>query len=81
MQYFRYNIAAAVFFIPYIFSEIPANIALKFVRPSIWSTFMQRLEFALHFLTFSLAVSSIMLAWGVVMTLMGIVKSYHGLVV
>ncbi|KAI0311411.1 MFS general substrate transporter [Amylostereum chailletii] len=32
----RYNIAAALFFIPYCFAEVPSNILLKLVRPSIW---------------------------------------------
>jgi MFS family permease len=59
---FRYNIAAAVFFIPYSFAEVPSNIALKLFRPSRW-------------------LPSIMVAWGVVMTLMCLVKSYQSLVV
>ncbi|KAG2056672.1 hypothetical protein BDR06DRAFT_970030 [Suillus hirtellus] len=33
---FRYNIAAAVFFILYSFAEVPSNIALKLLRPSRW---------------------------------------------
>ncbi|KAG9308050.1 major facilitator superfamily domain-containing protein [Chiua virens] len=32
----RYNIAAAVFFIPYCFAQIPSNIILKLFRPSRW---------------------------------------------
>ncbi|KAG2132980.1 MFS general substrate transporter [Suillus clintonianus] len=59
---FKYNIAAAVFFIPYSFAEVPSNIALKLFRPSRW-------------------IPSIMVAWGVVMTLMCLVKSYQSLVV
>ncbi|KAG2126672.1 major facilitator superfamily domain-containing protein [Suillus cothurnatus] len=59
---FRYNIAAAVFFIPYSFAEVPSNIALKLFRPSRW-------------------LPSIMVAWGIVMTLMCLVKSYQSLVV
>ncbi|KAG1866133.1 MFS general substrate transporter [Suillus subluteus] len=59
---FRYNIAAAVFFIPYSFAEVPSNIALKLFRPSRW-------------------IPSIMVAWGIVMTLMCLVKSYQSLVV
>ncbi|KAG2075432.1 MFS general substrate transporter [Suillus decipiens] len=58
----KYNIAAAVFFIPYSFVEVPSNIALKLSRPSRW-------------------IPSIMVAWGVVMTLMCLVRSYHSLVV
>ncbi|OJA20079.1 hypothetical protein AZE42_02473 [Rhizopogon vesiculosus] len=34
---YRYNIAAAVFFILYSFAEVPSNIALKLFRPSRWS--------------------------------------------
>ncbi|KAG1830555.1 major facilitator superfamily domain-containing protein [Suillus variegatus] len=59
---FRYNIAAAVFFIPYCFAEVPSNIALKLFRPSRW-------------------IPSIMVLWGVVMTLMCLVRSYQSLVV
>ncbi|KAG2145317.1 MFS general substrate transporter [Suillus bovinus] len=59
---FRYNIAAAVFFIPYSFAEVPSNIAIKLFRPSRW-------------------IPSIMVAWGIVMTLMCLVKSYQSLVV
>ena len=57
----EYNIAAAIFFIPYAFAEIPSNVALKLFRPSRW-------------------IPSIMVAWGVVMTLMCLVNSYKGLV-
>ncbi|KAG6375167.1 major facilitator superfamily domain-containing protein [Boletus reticuloceps] len=32
----RYNIAAAVFFVLYIFAEVPSNIILKLFRPSRW---------------------------------------------
>ncbi|KAH7913270.1 MFS general substrate transporter [Hygrophoropsis aurantiaca] len=59
---FRYNIAAAVFFILYSFAEIPSNVALKLFRPSRW-------------------IPSIMLAWGLVMTLMCLVKSFRSLVI
>ncbi|KAG1896882.1 major facilitator superfamily domain-containing protein [Suillus fuscotomentosus] len=59
---FRYNIAAAVFFIPHGFAEVPSNIALKLLRPSRW-------------------IPSIMVAWGIVSTLMCLVRSYQSLVV
>ncbi|KAG2138645.1 MFS general substrate transporter [Suillus bovinus] len=59
---FKYNIAAAVFFIPYGFAEVPSNILLKLLRPSRW-------------------IPSIMVAWGIVMTLMCLVNSYKSLVV
>jgi MFS family permease len=58
----KYNIAAAMFFIPYCFAEVPSNILLKLVRPSRW-------------------IPSIMVAWGLVMTLMCLVNSYRGLVI
>ncbi|TFK73730.1 MFS general substrate transporter [Pluteus cervinus] len=32
----RYQIAAAVFFIPYSLMEVPCNVLLKLTRPSIW---------------------------------------------
>ncbi|KAG1871251.1 MFS general substrate transporter [Suillus subalutaceus] len=59
---FRYNIAAAVFFILYSFAEVPSNIALKLFRPSRW-------------------IPTIMIAWGLVMTLMCLVDSFRSLVV
>jgi hypothetical protein len=49
-----------VFFIPYALLEIPSNMVLKMMRPSIW-------------------IGAMMLAWGTVMTLMGIVKDFDGL--
>ncbi|KAG8891626.1 hypothetical protein FRB99_003443, partial [Tulasnella sp. 403] len=58
----QYNVCAAVFFLTYSAAEVPSNIALKLIRPSIW-------------------IPSIMLAWGIVMTLMSQVKSYHGLII
>ncbi|KAF5093834.1 hypothetical protein D0Z03_002272 [Geotrichum reessii] len=58
----KFNICLTVFFFTYAFFEIPSNMILKKVRPSIW-------------------LPSIVLAWGVVMTLMGIVQSYHGLLI
>ena len=33
---FRYNTALTVFFVPYALFEIPSNIVLKLIRPSIW---------------------------------------------
>jgi len=58
----KYNIIAAVFFIPYALAEVPSNICLKLFRPSIW-------------------IPSIMVAWGIVMTLMCLCKSYETLIV
>jgi MFS family permease len=58
----KYNIAAAVFFIPYCLAEVPSNIAFKLFRPSRW-------------------IPAIMMAWGLVMTLMCLVNSYTGLIV
>ncbi|KAL0261306.1 hypothetical protein SLS55_005003 [Diplodia seriata] len=57
----QYNIALTVFFFPYALFEVPSNVVLKLVKPSIW-------------------IASMMIAWGTVMTLMGIVQSYGGLV-
>ncbi|THH16012.1 hypothetical protein EW146_g4559 [Bondarzewia mesenterica] len=58
----RYNIAAAVFFIPYCMAEVPSNMFLKLMRPSRW-------------------IPSIMVAWGLIMTLMCLVNSFAGLIV
>jgi hypothetical protein len=58
----QYNVALTMFFIPYALLEVPSNIVLKLMRPSIW-------------------ISILMLSWGTVMTLMGIVQNFAGLVV
>ncbi|KAL1627218.1 hypothetical protein SLS56_006457 [Neofusicoccum ribis] len=57
----QYNIALTVFFFPYALFEVPSNVVLKLVKPSIW-------------------IASMMMTWGTVMTLMGIVQNYEGLV-
>lgn len=58
----RYNVIAAVFFIPYALFEVPSNICLKLFRPSIW-------------------IPSIMIAWGLIMTLMCLCNTYHSLII
>ncbi|KAI9738788.1 MAG: hypothetical protein M1834_008295 [Cirrosporium novae-zelandiae] len=58
----QYNICLTVFFFTYSAFEVPSNLLLKRLRPSIW-------------------LPSIMVAWGVVMTLMGLVQSYYGLLI
>ncbi|KAF5004179.1 hypothetical protein FDECE_9317 [Fusarium decemcellulare] len=56
----QYNIALTVFFFPYALLEIPSNMVLKMIKPSLW-------------------IGAMMLSWGTVMTLMGIVQSFSGL--
>ncbi|EXJ58571.1 hypothetical protein A1O7_05998 [Cladophialophora yegresii CBS 114405] len=58
----QYNTALTLFFVPYGFFEVPSNIVLKILRPSIW-------------------ISILMFSWGTVMTLMGVISSYQGLLV
>ncbi|KAJ9419748.1 major facilitator superfamily domain-containing protein [Fusarium oxysporum] len=58
----QYNWFLTVFFFTYAAFEVPLNLLLKKLRPSIW-------------------LPTIMVAWGIVMTLMGFVKNYHGLLV
>ncbi|KAI1364051.1 major facilitator superfamily domain-containing protein [Xylaria arbuscula] len=57
----QYNIATTIFFVPYIIFEIPSNIVLKKVKPSIW-------------------LSILVITWGIVMTLTGLVKDFGSLV-
>ncbi|KAL2844104.1 major facilitator superfamily domain-containing protein [Aspergillus pseudoustus] len=57
----KYNIALMVFFIPYGLLEVPSNIVLKLLRPSIW-------------------IPCLVTACGIVMSLMGIVSNYGGLI-
>ncbi|GAB1320005.1 High-affinity nicotinic acid transporter [Madurella fahalii] len=56
----QYNWCLTAFFFTYAAFEVPSNLMLKKVRPSIW-------------------LPAIMVAWGLVMTLMGIVTNYGGL--
>jgi MFS family permease len=58
----QYNWCLTVFFFTYAAFEVPSNLLLKKLRPSVW-------------------LPTIMVAWGIVMTLMGIVQSYEGLLV
>ncbi|PYH88916.1 MFS general substrate transporter [Aspergillus ellipticus CBS 707.79] len=58
----EYNWALTVFFFTYAVFELPSNLVLQKVRPSIW-------------------IPSLMVAWGVVMTLTGIVTNYRGLLI
>lgn len=58
----QYNWCLTVFFFTYAAFEVPSNLLLKRLRPSVW-------------------LPTIMVAWGVVMTLMGIVTSYEGLLI
>ncbi|KAM5385575.1 hypothetical protein ACJZ2D_000774 [Fusarium nematophilum] len=58
----QYNMCLTVFFFPYALFEVPSNIVLKLMRPSLWMTFL-------------------VITWGTVLTLQGIVKTYHHLIV
>ncbi|KAM5356487.1 hypothetical protein ACJ41O_003133 [Fusarium nematophilum] len=58
----QYNWCLTVFFFTYAAFEVPSNLLLKKLRPSVW-------------------LPTIMVAWGLVMTLMGIVRNYHGLLI
>lgn len=58
----QYNLALTVFFITYSLFEVPSNVVLKMIRPSLW-------------------ISILVVSWGVVMTLQGIVQGFHGLII
>ncbi|KAJ0418922.1 major facilitator superfamily domain-containing protein [Aspergillus carlsbadensis] len=58
----QYNMCLTAFFFTYAAFELPSNMVLKRLRPSIW-------------------LSAIMVGVGIVMTLMGIVQNYHGLLI
>jgi hypothetical protein len=36
----KYNMVVMIFFIPYGLLEVPSNIVLKMVRPSLWISFL-----------------------------------------
>ncbi|KAI0730769.1 MFS general substrate transporter [Earliella scabrosa] len=56
----QYLIALTIFFFSYAIFEVPSNVFLKRLRPSIW-------------------LSLLMLLWGVMMTVQGLVHNYGGL--
>ncbi|KAJ7117834.1 MFS general substrate transporter [Mycena epipterygia] len=57
----QYLISLTVFFFSYAIFEVPSNVFLKRLRPSVW-------------------LSLLMLLWGVMMTVQGLVHNYGGLV-
>ncbi|KAI1459143.1 MFS general substrate transporter [Annulohypoxylon moriforme] len=58
----QYNLCLTVFFFTYGLFEVPSNLVLKKLRPSIW-------------------LPLLMVVWGIVMTLMGIVRGFQGLLI
>ncbi|KAI0751640.1 MFS general substrate transporter [Daedaleopsis nitida] len=56
----QFNIALAIFYVPYIIVELPSNWVLKRFKPSRWLPFL-------------------VLLWGTVTTLSGLVHNYSGL--
>ncbi|KAG7094143.1 hypothetical protein E1B28_007755 [Marasmius oreades] len=56
----QYLITLTVFFFSYAVFEVPSNVFLKRLRPSLW-------------------LSGLMLLWGVMMTVQGLVHNYSGL--
>ncbi|CAG8665620.1 19957_t:CDS:10 [Cetraspora pellucida] len=58
----EFNWSLSIFFIGYVVFEIPSNLVLYKVRPSIW-------------------LPTIMIAWGITMSLMAFVKSYAELLI
>jgi MFS family permease len=57
----QYLISLTVFFFSYAIFEVPSNVFLKRLRPSIW-------------------LSLLMLLWGIMMTVQGLVHNFGGLV-
>ncbi|KAF0455702.1 MFS general substrate transporter [Gigaspora margarita] len=58
----EFNWSLSIFFIGYVVFEVPSNLILYKVRPSIW-------------------LPTIMIGWGITMSLMAFVKSYPALLV
>ncbi|KAH7915264.1 major facilitator superfamily domain-containing protein [Hygrophoropsis aurantiaca] len=56
----QYLLALTIFFISYSIFEVPSNVFLKRLRPSVW-------------------LSILMLCWGVMMTVQGLVHNFGGL--
>ncbi|KAJ7504259.1 MFS general substrate transporter [Mycena galericulata] len=57
----QYLVSLTVFFISYAIFEVPSNIFLRRLRPSVWFAFL-------------------MVMWGLMMTLQGVVHNFGGLV-
>ncbi|KDQ27499.1 hypothetical protein PLEOSDRAFT_1104187 [Pleurotus ostreatus PC15] len=75
----KYNVAAAVFSIPYALVEVPSYVA--FTPFAIFKITVFFRNIALKLVRPSIWIPSIMLAWGIIMTLMCLVNSYAGLIV
>ncbi|KAF7298055.1 hypothetical protein HMN09_01026800 [Mycena chlorophos] len=76
----EFNIALTMYFIPYCLGECPANMVLKKFRPS---KFMAPWPHGTTYLageTLANLTLRLKIAWGIFMTLMGIVKTYPQLV-
>ncbi|XP_006461486.1 hypothetical protein AGABI2DRAFT_222276 [Agaricus bisporus var. bisporus H97] len=58
----QYQVVLTVLYVPYIVSELPSNLLLRYVGPNI-------------------LMPTVLTAWGVIVTLQGLVTSYAGLVV
>lgn len=58
----QYLICLTIFFISYALFEVPSNVVLKRLKPSVW-------------------LSMLMVLWGIMMTVQGLVHNYSGLLV
>lgn len=76
----QYNIALTAFFPPYCLLEVPSNIILKLLRPSIWITILLFSWVCLLWIQ-NLGEAETNVVKGLVMTLMGLVHTYEGLVI
>jgi MFS family permease len=74
-----YNIALFMFFIPYILLEVPSNMILKKLRPSVW---ISAIMFCWGMLPPSLwHGGDLTLLLGVITICQGVTQSFAGLVV
>jgi MFS family permease len=74
----RYNTVVTAFFVSYGLFEVPSNIVLKLWRPSSRLIFTYYRAHDANMKPVWIAI--LMFSWGLVMTLMGIVSSYGGLI-
>ncbi|KAE9397794.1 MFS general substrate transporter [Gymnopus androsaceus JB14] len=56
----QYLLALTIFFLSYAIFEVPSNVFLKRLRPSLW-------------------LSTLMICWGIVMTMQGLIHNFGGL--
>ena len=75
-----FNVALVVFFAPFVVFEVPSNLILRKMRPSIWLGSLSLLWGMFAYVWIVMLVIGSDLGIGVSTIAQGVVKTYHGLV-